>query len=264
MNTTFGIATETGVPSWTSLADMDLRDSDRQTNLPSILLVDDQPENLAALEAILEGPRHRLLRASSGREALRCLLEQDVALVLLDVRMPVMDGFETARMIRQRDRSRATPIIFLTAASGDGDTEFESYSAGGVDYIVKPFVPEILRAKVEVFLNLATARRRLEEEIDRRRLAERKLERVAERLRARANDLQIANQELEAFAYSASHDLRAPLRHISGFVNILREERDAVSDADGAAYLARIGASADKMNRLLDDLMAFSKVGRVE
>lgn len=229
-----------------------------------ILLVDDQLENLAALEAILQGPRHSLLRASSGREALRYLLHQDVALVLLDVRMPVMDGFETARLIRERERSKATPIIFLTAANDGGEKEFEGYSAGGVDYIVKPFIPEILRAKVEVFLNLATARRQLEEEIGRRRLAEKKLERVAKRLRRRAAELEAANEELEAFAYSASHDLRAPLRHISGFVNMLREEPEETSDEGPAPYLERIAESADKMNRLLDDLLAFSKVGRAE
>jgi len=232
---------------------------DQQTNSPFILIVDNQLDNLDALEAILEAPCRTILRASSGSEALRRLLHQDVALILLAVHMPVMTGFETARLIRTRERSRTTPIIFTTAKS-DREMELEGYSAGGVDFLEKPFEPDILRAKVNAFLKLAKTRQQLEEEIQLRRLAERKLARVARRLRTRAKELEIANQELEAFAYSASHDLRAPLRHIAGFVNVLQEE----PETDLEFFLDRIAGSADKMNQLLDDLLAFSKVGRME
>lgn len=233
---------------------------EKQNHCPSILIVDNEADNLASLAAILTGPDCSLIKASSGREALRYLLHQDIALILLAVRMPEMDGFETARQIRARERSQTTPIIFITTEKSNGDMEIEGYLAGGVDYLVKPFEPEILRAKVGAFLKLAKTRQQLEEEIQLRRLAEKKLARVARRLRMRAKDLEIANQELEAFAYSASHDLRAPLRHISGFVNVLQEE----PDQDGSLFLKRIAHSANKMNQLLDDLLAFSKVGRME
>lgn len=227
----------------------------------NILLVDDQEENLLALQGILGDLGHNLVLASSGREALREMLHRDIALVLLDVRMPGMDGFETAGLLRERERSRAVPIIFLTAAMADEEMIYMGYSAGAVDYIVKPFVPEILRAKVEVFLQLAAGRRELEEEVRRRRRAEAELQNNAERLRLRASELEVANQDLEAFAYSAYHDLRGPLRRISGFVELLLEGGHALDD-DSRDYLTRISGSARKMDRLLDDLLNFSRVGR--
>ncbi|MEW6733340.1 MAG: response regulator [Acidobacteriota bacterium] len=120
----------------------------------NILLVDDHPENLIALEAILESLGQNLVKAYSGAEALKHLLHQDFAVILLDVRMPVMDGFETAELIREREKSRHTPIIFLTALNKSDMHIFKGYSLGAVDYIVKPIVPEILRAKVGVFVDL--------------------------------------------------------------------------------------------------------------
>lgn len=257
MNTSFSEAEITGERHGTGVS---LQAKPPQEDAPAILLVDDQPENLVALEAILDGMGHKLLQASSGREALRHLLHKDVALVLLDVRMPTMDGFETARLIRERKRSRTTPIIFLTAATTSDEMVSEGYSAGGVDYIVKPFVPEILKAKIEVFLNLATVRRNLEHEVERRRAAEKELENAAANLRSRAAELEVANQELEAFAYSASHDLRTPLRHIIGFVHLLQEEAEAKEDL--THFLDKIAQSTVKMNGLLDDLIAFGKVSR--
>jgi two-component system, sensor histidine kinase and response regulator len=241
-----------------------LRAPQPSRTVQDILLVDDHEENLLALEAILGHLGHNLIRARSGREALRHILQRDVALVLLDVRMPHMSGFETARLIRDRERSRALPIIFLTAANSTEEMVFEGYSSGGVDYIVKPFVPEILRAKVDVFLNLAAARKKLEEEVLLRRAAEKELEKTAESLRSRAIELEAANQELEAFAYSASHDLRGPLRHISGFVRLLAESTGEKLDDTDRAYLDRVSRSAQKMGKLLDDLLAFSKMGREE
>ena len=119
----------------------------------NILLVDDQPNNLLALESIL-GSDQNLVRASSGRAALRALLERDFAVILLDVLMPDLDGFETAALIRERDKSRHTPIIFLTALSRNETHVFRGYELGAVDYIFKPYEPEILRSKVNVFVEL--------------------------------------------------------------------------------------------------------------
>ena len=125
---------------------------------PSVLLVDDRPENLLALEAVLEPLDVHLRTALSGEEALRALLDDDFAVVLLDVQMPGMDGFETARFIRGRERSRATPIIFLTAVSTEVDQVAEGYDAGAVDYVLKPFEPTVLRSKVKVFCELESQR----------------------------------------------------------------------------------------------------------
>src|SRR5687768_2331840 len=119
-----------------------------------ILIVDDQPANLVALEAVLEGLGHTLVKASSGEEALKCLLQDDFAVILMDVFMPGMDGFEAAEMIRQRERTRFTPIVFLTAIGKDETHVSRGYSVGGVDYLFKPIVPEILKAKVAAFVDL--------------------------------------------------------------------------------------------------------------
>ncbi|MBB0243384.1 response regulator [Streptomyces alkaliphilus] len=119
-----------------------------------ILLVDDRPENLLALEAILSALDQTLVRASSGEEALKALLTDDFAVILLDVQMPGMDGFETAAHIKRRERTRDIPIIFLTAINHGPHHTFRGYAAGAVDYISKPFDPWVLRAKVNVFVDL--------------------------------------------------------------------------------------------------------------
>jgi len=119
-----------------------------------ILLVDDRPENLLALEAILSALDQSLVRASSGEEALKALLTDDFAVILLDVQMPGMDGFETAAHIKRRERTRDIPIIFLTAINHGPHHTFRGYAAGAVDYISKPFDPWVLRAKVSVFVDL--------------------------------------------------------------------------------------------------------------
>ncbi|WP_025273308.1 response regulator [Haloglycomyces albus] len=119
-----------------------------------VLLVDDRNENLVALEAILQGLPVECVVARSGEEALRQLLRGEFAAILLDAQMPGMDGFETARHIKQRERTRHTPIIFLTAADRDSHLEMRGYSVGAVDYITKPFDPWMLRTKVKVFIDL--------------------------------------------------------------------------------------------------------------
>jgi len=129
-----------------------------------ILLVDDREENLVALEAILSSLDQDLVRARSGEEALKALLTDEYAVILLDVVMPGMDGFETARDIKRRKKTRDVPIIFLTAADGDPDYAFRGYAAGAVDFIAKPFDPWVLRAKVSVFVELHRKNRQLREQ----------------------------------------------------------------------------------------------------
>jgi CheY-like chemotaxis protein len=129
-----------------------------------ILLVDDRPENLLALEAILSSLDQILVRATSGEEALKALLADDYAVILLDVQMPGMDGFETASHIKRRERTRDIPIIFLTAIDREPEHAFRGYSAGAVDYLAKPFDPWILRAKVAVFVELYLKSQQLQEQ----------------------------------------------------------------------------------------------------
>jgi PleD family two-component response regulator len=149
----------------------------------NILLVDDQPNNLLALESILDSLGQNLVRANSGEEALRLLIQMDFAVILLDVLMPGMNGFETGVLIRQRDRSSHMPIIFLTAG-GKTETEmFQAYAVGAIDYLLKPFVPEALRSKVSVLIDLY---RRAED-----------LRRLNEKLSLKAKELVILNMKLE-------------------------------------------------------------------
>src|SRR5438309_3401944 len=125
----------------------------------NILLVDDRRDNLLALEGILRSLNQNLIQAMSGAEALKYLLRNEAAVILLDVEMPQMDGFQTATLIRERDKSRHTPIIFLTAISKTDVHVSQGYSMGGVDYIFKPFAPDVLKSKVSAFVEMFKQRR---------------------------------------------------------------------------------------------------------
>ncbi|HEX6746097.1 MAG TPA: ATP-binding protein [Longimicrobium sp.] len=166
-----------------------------------ILMVDDRPENLMALEAILEPLGHELVRAASGEEALRAVLRKDFACILLDVQMPGLNGFETAEMIKRRERSRYTPIIFLTAISKEDEFVFQGYSVGAVDYIFKPFHPDILRSKVSVFIDLYLKTEQLRDQEERLRRSQRReleLEHRARIMESEARMAEIVDSALEA------------------------------------------------------------------
>jgi len=207
----------------------------------NILLVDNEPGGLLALEAILEPLGQKLITARSGQEALRQLLAHDFALVLLDIQMPELDGFQTAALIRERERSRHTPIIFLTASYESEVQVFRGYAVGAVDYVFKPLQPEILRSKVSVFVELA---------------------RTTEVVRKQAAQLEAANKDLESFSYSVSHDLRAPLRAIDGYTSILRERCGDKLDEESNRVLGKIIENTQRMETLIKDLLAFSQLGR--
>jgi len=166
-----------------------------------ILLVDDRPENLLALEAILEPLGQRLVRAQSGEDALRCLLEREFAVILLDVQMPGMNGFETAELIKARERTRFTPIIFLTAISKEEEYVFRGYSVGAVDYMFKPFQPAILQSKVQVFVDLYLQQKRIAEQEQRVRELERQeleLQHMNELLQSEARFREIVSSAMDA------------------------------------------------------------------
>ena len=210
---------------------------------PKVLLVDDVEANLVALEGILGRMPCDLVRAGSGNEALRLLLKEEFAVMLLDVQMPDMDGYEVAQHARDNPETRHVPIIFVTATHATEESILRGYDTGAFDLLFKPIDPYILRSKVQVFLDLYLGRRRLQAEIA-------------------AHKQTLA--EVEAFNYSVSHDLRAPLRPLDGFSEVLLEDYGDKLDDRGRNYLTRIRAAAQRMGQLIDDLLELSRVSRAD
>jgi hypothetical protein len=240
------------------------RASDAAPERINILMVDDQPANLVALEAMLEDLGQNLVKATSGREALKCLLTDEFAVILLDVKMPEMDGFETAELIRQRDKSRHTPIIFLTAADQSQTQAVRGYAVGAVDYLTKPIVPEFVRSKVMVFVELAKKTELLRRQAERLRASEQEARDLAEAQAELVSDLEHKNRELESFSYAVSHDLRAPLRRIESFSRAVEESQAERLDDSGRHYLGRIREASRQMAELIDDVLYLARVTRAE
>jgi signal transduction histidine kinase len=214
----------------------------------NILVVDDVPEKLVSLEVILQELGQNVVTVSSGREALRRLLHEEFAVILLDVNMPGMDGFETAALIRQRKRSEHTPIIFLTAFSDETHVS-EGYSLGAVDYILTPVVPDVLRAKVAVFVELYRKNLEVRRQADQRvALAEEQAARIA---------AEKANRAKSEFLANISHELRTPMNAIIGMTDLALAEplQAAVRE-----YLQTARDSADVLLALLNEILDFSKL----
>jgi signal transduction histidine kinase len=234
----------------------------------SILLVDDQWQNLVALEAALANLDCRLVTTHSGREALKCVLAQDFAVIVLDVHMPEIGGFETASLIRERERSHSTPIIFLTADDRDGAQVQQGYLLGAVDYIHKPFNADILRAKVSVFVELFRKTAALEQrtaELVRvaADLVRRESQVVAlnSDLRARTIELELASKHKSDFLASMSHELRTPLNAIIGFSEIMLDHGvTELSDAQRRTFLDHIQRSGHHLLGLVNDILDLAKV----
>jgi CheY-like chemotaxis protein len=217
----------------------------KTTQPASLLLVDDKPANLLSLEAILDGMGHQCVRAGSGEEALRLLLKQEFAVILLDVQMPGMDGFETARLIRGRESSHETPIIFLTAEVGTDEMVCKGYTLGAVDYLVKPLVPEILRAKVRVFVELG-------------RKAE--VEREARESAARLEQLEQELLSLSRLSEATPTSVTAHLYGESPLAHGLPEEFQALVTRYGELIDLALEQRAFKMEyRLSEDLRALGE-----
>lgn len=240
------------------------RSTDSPPDRVNILLVDDQPANLVALEAMLQGLGQNLIKAESGREALKWLLTHEFAVILLDVKMPEMDGFETATLIRERDKSRHTPILFLTAADKSSDHAVRGYAVGAVDYLVKPVVPEFVRSKVAVFVELAKKSELLRRQTQLLLESEQAALELAETRAELVRDLEHKNRELESFSYAVSHDLQAPLRRIDSFSRAVLESQGEQLDQSGRRYLERVREASQHMAQLIDDVLYLSRVTRAD
>lgn len=239
--------------------------SSSENNSPTgILLVDDDPRNLDVLEIVLDSPEYQLVRALSAEEALHALISQEFAVIIMDIRMPAMSGIELAHLIKQRKKTQHIPIIFLTAYSQEDEQMLQGYGAGAVDYMCKPCQPAILRSKVAVFVDLYRKSCALEAEIRERLQAEQRINELNAQLRRRVEDLAAANNELEAFTYTISHDLRAPLRQVSGFSSLLSKVTEGKLDPPASEYISLISGAVKHMGQLIDDLLAFSRVGRID
>src|ERR1700674_5294060 len=216
----------------------------RPQSTVSILIVDDDSTKRFALKTILAPLGEDVVEASSGADALRQLLRQEFAVLLLDVRMPMMDGFETAQLIRQRPRSELTPIIFVTALDQAETDMGRGYDLGAVDFVFAPVVPAILRAKVAVFVELYRAQQEL-------RRYRSQLEMLVEE---RTTALTAINRELEAFSYSVSHDLRAPLLAFDGLSKSMLEEYGDRLDKKAKDYLVRMRGASQRMTSVFNGL----------
>ncbi len=206
----------------------------------NILLVDDRPENLVALEAILGSLNQKLVPVRSGDAALKALLSDEFAVILLDVVMPGMDGFETAAHIKRRPRTRDVPIIFLTALNSEPDYAFRSYSAGAVDYIAKPFDPWVLRAKVSVFVDLYMKNRQLSEQ--------------AALLRARLADSLQATETAPATAEPVLAELSARLAAVEDLVTVLSGQTAAAPNPAITQSIHQLEHSVGRLRDVFDAL----------
>lgn len=220
----------------------------------NVLIVDDDATKRFALKTILTPLDENVVEASSGPDALRQLLRHDFAVVLLDVRMPIMDGFETAQLVRQRPRSELTPIIFVTALDQAETDMGRGYDLGAVDFVFAPVVPAILRAKVSVFVELYRAQQEL-------RRYRSQLEVLVEE---RTTALTAINRELEAFSYSVSNDLRAPLVAFDGLSQALLDDYGGQLDDRARDYLKRMRAASARVTSVFDGLQTLFQLSSGE
>lgn len=227
----------------------------------NILLVDDRRDNLVALESVLGELGQNLVTATSGTEALRRLLDEDFAVILLDVQMPGMDGFETATLIRSRERSRHTPIVFLTAINKTEGHVSRGYSIGAVDYVFKPFEPEVLRAKVAAFVDLRKKTDELRREVEQRRRAEEEVRQLSgsleRRVRVRTRELEAANKELQ-------HEIAERKRIEEERAVLLAREQEARRTAEAAQQrLVFLGEASALLASSLDYQLTLERVAQL-
>lgn len=246
-----------------------------------ILIVDDKPENILSIRKTLELYNFEVDTALSGEEALKKILKHSYTVIILDVQMPSMDGFEVAEAISGYSKAKDIPIIFLSAVNKDKRFIVKGYDSGGIDYITKPVDPDILLMKVKTFsrlyqqsLELKQMHQSLKEETEVRKLAqealiahqqqvnemlEQKVRERTEELRRINKSLEASNHDLQQFASVASHDLKEPLRKIQLFGAILKD-RFLHEDPNAMSYMERIVGSSERMAKLINDLLNYSRL----
>jgi signal transduction histidine kinase len=252
----------------------------------NLLLVDDRPENLLALEAILEPLDQSLIRANSGSEALKQVLASDFAAILLDVQMPGMNGFEVAEIIKSREKSRTIPIIFLSAISKEDAYVFKGYSMGAVDYVFKPFNPDVLRSKVAVFVDLYLKQGEIQRQGDLLRESQKrelelehrtslleaearsaaKLSQMNDELHRRQVALEQAMGARNRFYASMSHELRTPINAVIGYSTLMLDNIYGPLNAKQKEGLQRTLKAARHLLELVNDVLDLSKIeaGKIE
>lgn len=207
-------------------------------NKHTLLLIDDKPENLMALKSILELPDREIISCLSGNEALQVLLKKKVSLILVDVQMPDMDGYEFVEIIKSHPDTAFIPTIFVTAISNDQKYLTKAYELGAIDFLSKPLNTEITRKKVESFLKIWDC--------------DQELKKLNERLAQK-------NEELEQFAHIIAHDLKTPLGNIQTLINLIEEDHILNLDGDVADLFEMVKSSSNNMSKLIDDLLYYSK-----
>jgi signal transduction histidine kinase len=252
----------------------------------NILLVDDRPENLLALEAILEPIGQLMVRANSGPDALKRVLEIDFAVILLDVQMPGMNGFEVAEIIKSREKSRTIPSIFLSAISKEDAYVFKGYSMGAVDYVFKPFNPDVLRSKVAVFVDLFLKQREIQRQADLLRESQKrelelehrtsmletearsaaKLSQMNDELHRRQVALEQAMGARNRFYASMSHELRTPINAVIGYSTLMLDNIYGPLNTKQKEGLQRTLKAARHLLELVNDVLDLSKIeaGKIE
>jgi signal transduction histidine kinase len=226
---------------------------------PNVLIVDDVEANLVALEALLDPLKCNLVRARSGNEGLKQLLRREFAVILLDVQMPGMDGYEMARLARSHPSARETPIIFVTANNLTEDTLLQGYGSGAVDVLFKPVSPIILRGKVQVFLDLFNAHRRLEDEIQTHKSTLAQLQASRDELASRHAALERAQQDQRELTEFIVHDLKNPLTVVNAGLELVGElVPDAGSDL--GQTVSEAAEAARRLRTMVEDLLAISRM----
>lgn len=234
-------------------------------HLVKILLVDDREENLISLESLLktEDDHIEYLFAKSGEEALRIALKEELALILLDVQMPGMSGYEVAHYLRNTSKTRDIPIIFVTAIDSETSRMVEGFEAGAVDFLFKPLHPTITKAKVSAFVGFYLQKKELEQANQFVLNINRELE---ERVKERTKELTKINNDLDNFIYTASHDLKAPINNIEGLMNLLQDRltENKTKEEDVAPLMDMVQDSINRFKNTLRDLTEVAKIQNEE
>lgn len=223
-----------------------------------ILIIDDRQENLLCLEAVLKSPDYQLTFANSGESALRCLLKDDFAVILLDIQMPGMDGFETARLIRARKRSAMTPIIFITAIYKNEKYIKQGYELGAIDYLFKPFQPNTLKWKVKAFVNRHLQYQQLAHQRNlQTQYMNQRLEQYEKEFRQLSEQIQKADSQKKEFISILSHELRNPLASISASISLQKLVQPG-GEEDRKARMVMERQTA-QLSRLVNDLLDINR-----